>query len=326
LRESSHSLEEGSRAKILENDMNALSKLGWVFGFTLIAGRAWGLDPLVGPEWAKENLETPQVVFVDIQDPEAYQRFHLPGAVNAPYAQWRTTGKGEPASMLPPVERLESLIGGLGIGNEDAVVIVASGRGAGDLSAAARVYWTFKVLGHDRVAVLNGGLVGYAKAGKGAFPLKSGPEKRVSKSYRAQVRPGLVASLADTRGDLERGVQMVDARSPGEFLGLQSGGDGERAGTIPGAKNLPFDWLTVNGSAELRSPGALKELYATLGVSATGEQVHFCHSGNRAALNWFVSYALFGNDQAKLYDGSMMEWSRQPDLPLEQKIELCQGC
>jgi len=119
---------------------------------------------LVDSDWVKSNLGRSDLVVLDIQAPADYQRFHVPGAVNAPYERWRTSGKREVEGMLPPVARLEAMIGGLGIDDRKTVVVVSTGRGAGDLAAAARVFWTFKVLGHDQVAVLDGGLVAYAQA------------------------------------------------------------------------------------------------------------------------------------------------------------------
>ncbi|MEN8176059.1 MAG: rhodanese-like domain-containing protein, partial [Pseudomonadota bacterium] len=239
---------------------------------------------------------------------------------------WRTSGKGPQRGMLPPVKQLESMIGALGIGNDDTVVVVATGRDAGDLAAAARVFWTFRALGHEQVAILDGGLVAYAEATGDRKLLASGTESRDARKFTAKPESGIVADAGSTRALLKGSGELVDARSPGEYMGIYSGGEGERPGTIPGAKNLPYDWLTDNGSARLRDLESLKILYASLGVDTSGEQVHFCHTGNRAALTWFVSYALFGNHKASLYDASMLEWARRTDLPVEPKIKLCTEC
>ena len=278
---------------------------------------------LVDSAWLAANLERPDLVVLDIQDPKTYRRYHVPGAVNAEYAKWRTSGKGEPRSMLPPVERMEALIGGLGIDNEKLVVIVATGRGAGDLAAAARVFWTFKVLGHDRVSVLDGGLMAYARA-KNA--LEKGANDPRPATFTASPDPDMALGADGVRSLLEQRGQFVDARSAGEYVGLYRGDEAERPGTIPGAMSLPYDWVTAEGSATLRSAGALQELFGARGISTEGDQVHFCHSGNRAALTWFAAYAVLGNEKARLYDGSMMEWARRADLPVDQKIELCDAC
>lgn len=280
------------------------------------------VPPLVDAKWLSANLKRPDLRVLDIQEPADYARFHVPGAVNAPYARWRTSAKDPKApSMLPPVAQLEDLLGGLGIGDTDTVVIVPTGRGASDLAAAARVFWTFKVLGHGPVAILDGGLVAWAEARQ---PVQSGNSRAQRVAYTAKVDASQIVTTEDAKARLGAGAEFVDARSEGEFVGLYTGSKGERPGTIPGSDHLPHDWIVVDGSALMRSPEALKALFAARGVGTAGEQVHFCHSGNRAALTWFAAYAVLGNEQARLYDGSTMEWARRADLPLVQHIQLCE--
>lgn len=282
---------------------------------------------LVDAAWLKARID--DVVVVDLQEPKAFQRFHIPGAANLPYGSWRTSapkGNKNPAvlvSMMPDVADLETMLGAAGIGNEDHVVIVATGRSAGDLAAAARVFWTFKVLGHDAVSVLDGGLVAYADAGG---RLAKGPEQRRETTFRATLRPELLPDAAAVAAARSSGAQLVDARSEGEFVGLYTGDSDERAGTIPGAKHLPYDWVAVDGGARLRSRGALEQLFTARGIDPAQAQVHFCHSGNRAALSWFAAYAVLGNKEATLYDGSMMEWAQTEDRPVAAAIELCEAC
>lgn len=285
--------------------------------------RALELAPLVDADWLATNLGRQDLVVLDIQDPKDYARHHLPGAVNAHYGLWRT-GKKDPAgpSMMPSAERLEALIGGLGIDNETRVVIAATGRGAGDLAAAARVFWTFKALGHGPVAVLDGGLVEWAQ---GRRPLEAGRNTPTPAVYRANLLPRMMPTADEVNQLLSAGKGFVDARTEGEFVGLYKGSKGERPGTIPGSRHLPHDWVTESGSARLRSADSLKALFEARGIPVEGEQVHFCHSGNRAALTWFAAYAVLGNEGARLYDGSTMEWARRPELPLEQHIRLCEG-
>lgn len=292
-----------------------------------IAAAADTAPALVDAAWLKAHAD--DVVVVDLQEPKAFQRFHIPGAVNLPYDSWRTRapkGNKNPAlleSMLPDVAALEVMLGESGIGNDDHVVIVATGRGAGDLAAAARVFWTFKVLGHDDVSVLDGGLVAYADAGG---HLVKGPERRAASTFQAKLRPELVPDAAAVDAARADDAQLVDARSQGEFVGIYTGDSDERPGTIPGAKHLPYDWLAADGGAKLRSAGALAQLFEARGIDPRRAQVHFCHSGNRAALTWFAAYAVLGNEEAKLYDGSMMEWAQSDDRPVAAEIELCEAC
>jgi len=298
----------------------------WLLMLLAVPAVGLAMNALVDAQWLRENLGAQNLVVLDIQEPAEYRKYHVPGAVNIPYSQWRTGPNEEPAGMLPSRGRLETLIGGAGIGNRSAVVIVPAGRSASDLAAAARVFWTFRVLNHETVAVLDGGLLAYARSAGGAPRLESGAKAPRPQTFKAQFSDTYVADADSTRRAMESGAQLVDARSAGEYVGVYVAGEGERPGTIPGAKNLPFDWVAANGSGQLRGLDELRALYAAVGVPESGDQVYFCHTGNRAALTWFVAHALFGNEDAKLYDASMAEWARKPELPVEQKIKLCKTC
>lgn len=287
---------------------------------------AWAqpVQALVDAQWVQAHSGRPEVRFIDIQDPQSFQRFHLPGAVNAPYAEWRTDEQGSLPGMLPQVKDLETMLSRLGVTPDQHAVIVATGRDAGDMSAAARVFWTLKVLGHEKASILDGGLVAYAQTGGKLVSGRSDPS--ATSAYRAQPAPGIAPTAAVVKTSLDRRSEFVDARSEGEFVGIYTGDKAERPGTIPGSKHLPYDWVLEPGTAKLRDAASLRRLFEARGIAEEGEQVHFCHSGNRAALTWFAAYALLGNEDAKLYDGSMMEWARRADLPVEAAIDLCVEC
>ncbi len=285
---------------------------------------AESVSPLVSPFWLTSNLQQDGIVVLDLQSPQGYRRAHIPGSVNTDYGKWRTTKKSPVPKALPPVSLMETRIGGLGIDNDTLVVIAPLGQTAGDMAVAARIYWSLKALGHDKVSILSGGLTAYAQARQ---RLERTPNKPQPKVFKAAPRPEYLPGKAEVRKSLERGVQMVDNRSRAEYLGVHRGGGKARPGTIPGALNLPYDWLTVNGSARLHSVDDLRTLFETVGVSLEEEQVGFCQSGNRAALAWFVAHELMGNEKAHLYDGSMAEWAVDPAMPMENQIQIkCRAC
>lgn len=281
---------------------------------------AMAMPPLVDTNWIKSNMDSDDLMILDIQEAASFSRYHIPGAVNLPYSRWRTDGKQGPSGMRPSTQQLEKMIGSAGIQNDTRVVIVATGQGAGDIAAAARVYWTLLSVGHQKTAILNGGLVAYANSGK--VRLSRGPSSASASAYKASESTDMMIDAAQIKAELGNGVSLVDARSVAEYLGIWGGGGKSRAGTIPGSANLPYDWLTINGSAQLRDIGKLELLYVSAEVPLQGEQIHYCASGNRAALTWFVSYALLGNKQARLYDASMNEWSQRQELPVETKVNL----
>jgi thiosulfate/3-mercaptopyruvate sulfurtransferase len=275
------------------------------------------VQPLVDAAWLEDNLDA--VVVLDIRanrpDGSPYQFGHIPGAVHSPYGQdpWRVTRDGVPA-MLPPVEDLAGLIGGLGISNDDHVVIVAEGQSAGDLGSSTRVYWGLKVVGHERVSILNGGFTAWANVG---YPTEAGRNQPTGATYVANYQPQLVASTQDVVAVLEGGAPLIDARSESYYRGERKFGVAARYGTISGAKNIPGPMLTVGGGGMFAGAETVAALWAEAGLPTEGEQIAFCNIGHFASLAWFAAYEILGNQEARLYDGSMVEWAADPDLPMD---------
>ena len=304
-----------------------------------LAGAARAAEPLVaGPlvdvAWVKANLGTPGVVFLDLRgrlggaSKADYLQAHIPGAIHSNYLKdgWRIKDENGTVGMLPPVGHLEKLIGGLGIANDSHVVVVANGRGALDIGTATRIYWTFKVLGHDQVSVLDGGMTAYLRARdkdeKPVNPLESGEIKRPPITFQAALRVDLLASKEQVKQTLGAGTILVDNRPNNQYLGVNKHGKAKRYGTLPGAKNLPENWVTVNGGGTFRDRAALEKLYAAAGVPTSGPQINFCNTGHWASLGWFVSHELLGNREARLYKGSVVEWSADAAAPMERRIQL----
>jgi len=276
-------------------------------------------QPLVTVDWLSSNLDTPNVVVLDLQPVTTYNQYHVPGAINSNYADWRKPdAKGTP-KMLPKTSELEKLIGGLGISNQTQVVLVVTGRSASELATATRVYWTFKVLGHDAVSILDGGLVAYAQSR--THPLERKVNTPPRTTFKAQLRPEYLITAAGVNDALTSEIARIDHRSGAEHMGLVGGGK-VRLGTVPGAKLLPYEWLAIDGGARLHTLENLKQIFQVSDIPLTGPLVSFCHTGHRASLGWFVAHELMGNKEAKMYDGSMAEWAADPSLPMEQKINL----
>lgn len=282
--------------------------------------------PLVDAAWVVENGCREGVVLLDVRsetiDGEAradYERGHLPCAIHTDYVKdgWRVKA-GEVPGMLPPVEKLESLISGLGIDNGTQVVIAALGTDAVSMGSATRLYWTFKVLGHDKVTILDGGTQGYAK--DKARPMATGAFTPKPKTFKAQPRPEMIADRAAVETAQTQGKSLVDYRRTDEYLGINRNGKTAKAGTVPGARNLPIEWLTRDNSGSFRSPETLRRLMGLAEVDPQAPQVAFCNTGHLASLGWFVSSELLGNPDVRLYDGSMADWSRAPEVPMERKV------
>ena len=277
-------------------------------------------EPLVDAAWVKANLGKDGLVILDVRNGidggsrALFEQAHIPGAVYSDYLQagWRRTVDGIPG-MLPPEEELEALIGGLGIDNETHVVVVAAGTSAVDMGSATRVYWTFKVLGHDEVSILNGGFAAYAA--DPANPLAQGWNPPAPKVFTAHFRSELVADRQEVAASLDSHA-LIDNRPPPQYRGEQSHPAARRAGTIRGAANLPQSAL-VGANGGFASASEIEALLAQAGVSGESESITFCNTGHWASLGWFALSEVLGRKETKLYDGSMVDWSNQPDLPMQ---------
>lgn len=277
--------------------------------------------PLVDTRWLKAHLGQPGLVVLDVRQPaprgpaDVFGAGHVPGAVHTDFADWRVTIDGMP-NMLPPVGALERLIGSLGIGNGDHVVIVACGQSAADLANATRVYWTFKVLGHDRVSVLDGGWAAWAAdAGN---PAATERTPRAVKSFTASFRPELVATLDDVRAKVMAGARtLIDVRSSDQHLGFARTAQVAASGTLPRAVNLEPDALYDPVARRFALPEEIHEEAETASVPLDGGLTVFCNTGHLATLGWFALGEVMGNPTVALYDGSMAEWTADPLRPLD---------
>lgn len=289
-------------------------------------GRALAADmtPLVDADWLDRHLDDSNLVVLDVRsgidnggDRSSFEKAHIPGSIYSSYTGdgWRESRDGV-AGLLPPVPALERLIGGLGIGNDDAVVIVPAGTGPTDFGSAARIYWTFRVLGHDRVAILNGGFAGWQEQG---FEVASGtPQRRDATDFRGELQDHLLATTEEVQAAREGQTQLVDARPTDYFRGENQSPAARAPGTIPGAASLPHQsHLSERGTAFYLDSEGLQSRINAAELRSDTATVAFCNTGHWAATDWFVLSEVAGFDNVSLYDGSMAEWTQDENRPLQ---------
>lgn len=274
--------------------------------------------PLVDAAWLKDRTCSEGVRVLDVRRSRAeHELGHVPCAVHTNFYEdgWRETRNGVPM-LLPAPERLAALIGRLGIGNGDHVVVVAPGSGRYDAAEAAAVYVSLRAAGHRRVSILDGGLDAWT--GDWENDVDTGYTVPVPRRFEAGPAPGIVARRADMEAARAAGRALVDLRPSDQFVGVNRNETVTRHGTIPGAVNLPLAWLTVNGSLRFHDQATLERAFAFAGVG--GDPVLFCNAGLESALGWFVARELLGREGALLYDASLAEWSRDPALPMTAAV------
>ena len=276
--------------------------------------------PVVSTAWLGEHLGEPGLRVIDAtwylptlqRDARAeFREAHVPGAVYFDIDAIADRETGLP-HMLPDATTFGEAMGALGIGDGDRIVVY----GGKYLSASARVWWTFRVFGHERVAVLDGGFPRWREEGR---PVESGEARPAAGRFTARFRPELVASLDDVRRNLEtHRMQVLDARSAGRFAGTEpEPRPGLRGGHIPGSLSLPYDRLFRREDGTLLPPGDLRRLFEDTRVEPGRPVVTTCGSGVTACV-LALGLQLVGRHDVAVYDGSWTEWGGRADVPVER--------
>ncbi len=277
-------------------------------------------DPsaLVSTAWLAERLGDPGLRVLDAswhlpasgRDAAAeYATGHIPGATF-----FDLDATSDPAArlphMLPSAAAFASAMTELGLRDADRIVVYDA---SGTNISAARVWWTFRVFGHSRVSVLDGGLAAWRHEGR---PLQAGRDTLPPGRFSAELHGGAVRDLAAMRLLAARPTeQIVDMRSAGRFAGSEpEPRPGLRGGHIPGSRNLPFQEL-VAGDGTMLGPDALRRRLEAAGIDPSRPVVATCGSGT-SACTLLLALHLLGQDQTALYDGSWTEWGGRDDTPI----------
>ena len=254
---------------------------------------SWHLPPL-GRDPAAEFLEA-----------------HIPGA-----AFFDIDGICDPDSslphMLPSPEHFGRSVSALGVGNDSHVVVYDSVG----LYSAARVWWMFRVFGHERISILAGGLPRWQVEG---HSVESGKPAIAPAQFKAARRDdSLVRSFEQVRATLGTGgAQIVDARAATRFTGEDPGPRPDLPrGHIPGSRNVPFNAVLDDDDATLGNPAAIRRAFADAGVDPAQPVIATCGSGITAC-TLALALAAIGAEEVAVYDGSWSDWGSRADAPVE---------
>ena len=276
-------------------------------------------EALVSTEWLAARLGDPNMRIVDAtyhlpivkRDPRAeYAAAHIPGAAFFDIDGIADRNTSLP-HMLPSPTDFAHAMEAIGIG-DDTMVVAYDTYGVG---TSPRAWWMLRAFGHDRVAVLDGGLPKWKAE---ARPVDSAAMIPPSVRFTPRFRPELVRAQSDVIANLTtRVAQIVDARSAGRFAATEpEPRPGLRGGHIPASRNVPSTQL-LDPTTKTVLPGpALAALFKTAGVDVPAPTVTSCGSGVTACALALGLY-LLGNDKVAVYDGSWAEWGRPGETPVE---------
>jgi len=275
-------------------------------------------DWIVDTQWLEDHLNTPGLIVLDgswhlptaNRDPKAeFLAEHIPGAVFFDIDDL-SDEKSPLPHMLPSTIKFSSRMKKMGVGDGMKIVVYDT-QG---LFSAARVWWTFRAMGHEDVAVLDGGLKKWKAEGR---PLEDGsPSRRFERHFTPRQNAGLIRDQHDIAAIVAKGhVQLVDARSAARFEGREAEPrPGLRSGHIQGSRNVPASTL-INADGTLKSKPELIEIFAKAGIDPKQPVVTTCGSGVTATI-LSLALAVIGQTNAAVYDGSWAEWGVEGGPPI----------
>src|SRR3954469_247396 len=271
-------------------------------------------DVLVDADWAEAHIGDPGVVIVEVdEDTSAYDKGHIPSAVKI---DWKK-------DLQDPVRRdfvdkagFEALLSERGIGNDDTVVLY----GGNNNWFAAYAYWYFKLYGHDKVVLIDGGRKKWELDGR---PLSKEAVQRPATQYKAQDPDLSIRAFRDEVVASIGSKNIIDVRSPDEFSGKILAPahlpqeQAQKAGHVPSAQNIPWS-KAANEDGTFKTDEQLAALYDEQGYDDNKATIAYCRIGERSSHTWFVLRELLGKSDVKNYDGSWVEYGSLVGVPIEK--------
>ncbi len=277
-------------------------------------------DALVTTDWVVEHLNDPGVVIAEVdEDATAYHTSHIPGAVGF---DWKADFQDPVRRTFLDADGFAKLMDSRGISNDDHVVLY----GGNNNWFAAYAYWYFKIYGHDKVSLMDGGRKLWELQGR---ELTSEETKVATSSGYTTSEPNtdirarrdqILSEFVGASGN----KALVDVRSPAEFSGeliapphLPNEG-AQVPGHIPGAANVPWATAVNPDTGQFLPAEELRRIYGEKGVTEDKEVAAYCRIGERSAHTWFVLHEILGFPNVRNYDGSWTEYGSLVDVPVER--------
>ena len=287
--------------------------------------------PLVSPQWLHDHAK--DVVVIDVRDnlkpltvePKfnvdkntgkkrlAETGGRIPGALSVDFAkirEERAVDGVKLTAMMPTQEFFEKTMQDAGLDKDATVVIASPAEDVGSLDMATRLYFQLKYFGDDKIAVLNGGTNAWISAG---YPVSTDAISAKKGNWTASAeRKEILATTQDVKDALRTGAtQLIDARPVAQFYGTAKSPVVLAAGHVQGARSLPTEAITKpgNGAQQFMGANAYRAIFQQQNIKPDQSTIAYCNTGHLASGAWFVAHEILQNKDAKLYAGSMNEWT-----------------
>jgi thiosulfate/3-mercaptopyruvate sulfurtransferase len=267
---------------------------------------------LVDADWVESHLDDPSIVLVEVdEDTSAYDKGHIKGAVKI---DWKQDLQDPVRRDFVNKQQFEALLSDRGIGNDDTVVLY----GGNNNWFAAYAYWYFKLYGHDKAVLLDGGRKKWELDSRELTPDVT---SREATTYTASGPDLSIRAFRDEVVDAIGVKNLVDVRSPDEYAGRLLAPahlpqeSAQRGGHIPTASNVPWS-KAAQDDGTFKSDDELKALYSEAGVDFDTDTIAYCRIGERSSHTWFALHELLGHENVKNYDGSWTEYGSLIGVPI----------
>jgi len=263
-------------------------------------------NALATTEWLEAHLDDPTVRIIASADArlpthkDSYNAGHIPGAIYLNVIAELSDPQSKVPMMILPSEAFETLMGRLGINSATTVVVYDDEGGLW----AARLWWALRYYGHDAVKLLDGGLAKWKAEDRSLVTEEAAPPPTV---FKACIVPGLRATIDDVKlaiGDPD--TRIISALGEGMY----------QAGHIPSARSVPAPSNLDPDTMTVLPLDQLTQVWVAAELNPDQLAITYCGGGYYGAFDLFVLY-LMGHEKVTLYDGSWVEWTANPELPVE---------
>jgi len=276
---------------------------------------------LYSPAEAEEKITYGSALLIDVRDAEAYQKGHIAGAVNIP-EMFTTLSMTTPEGLQEMEDIFVPLLRNAGVNHEQTVIVYEDCLHT-RYGGSCRGYFQLRLFGHQKVGILDGGLSQWLQDG---FPVTTDSPDVMPSNFTPIIQHEFLATLQDVIEAISNSrVKLLDNRDEDEWRGISSSPYGidfaPRKGRIPGARWVEwYRFMDTNQAIpHFKSPEEIRSICAQVGLDVDDDIIIYCFKGARAS-NTYIALKMAGFKKVRNYYGSWNEWSRHPELPIDDEV------
>ena len=277
--------------------------------FIFFSSHLLGMEPLVNSNWLKEKVCKAEFKVIEVGT--SYNSFKNESIECANFTNFYTDGWRKGSDMLmPKAQELSKIISDLNITNSDNVVLYAKTASTFAVAEVTAIYFTFKYLGHENVAILDGGFPGFKKIN----PMLIYPGENQGKSkemFKHKLNKKIYATEEDVYENQKNQLTLVDSREKDFYLGINKLEGFDYFGTLEGSLNLPIMWNMKSRGLYFNDYEKIRSIYKHLKIKNENKPIFYCYSGLESSLNWFVAHEILLYKNARLYNDSLFGWTKK---------------